>query len=390
MITINTAYLLDTLKQAIRINSIIPAEEALASFFAAKIGELGYEPSWHEVAPGRPNVYARADLGPNDRFLTLSGHLDTVDVAANWPSDPFEPVEHEGRLYGLGAMDMKAGLACALSAFKALSEAKELHGKLGRLGLAFTVDEEGYGLGARALLDTEYGQSDALLLGEPYFGSQTAPELPLGLTGKVLYKLTVQGRMTHGFFPQQGINAVEDAGRIVAALERLNIGVHPEFGRGNYATLKIEGGYKEYAIVVPERCEIIITRLTVPGESRDSAVVDMQELIDSLKLASQVTIETPPPFYEPYLLARDNTFVQTFERVYEAVTRQSPRFGIRRGITDANIYVAEGNIPTITFGPDGGGGHEASEYVEIATLEPVARIYAETAIRFLGDDMDLD
>jgi acetylornithine deacetylase/succinyl-diaminopimelate desuccinylase-like protein len=384
MLPINTNYLIDMLKQAIRINSILPHEEELATFFAEKIRALGIEPEWHQVAPGRPNVYASADLGPSDRFLTLTGHLDTVDVALNWPTDPFDPVEQDGRLYGLGSVDMKAGLACALTAFKALVDAKELHGKLGRLGLAFTVDEEGYGLGAKALLESEYGQSDALILGEPYFGSAEARELPLGLTGKVLYKLTVCGKMAHGFTPEKGINAVEDAGRLLAALDRLNIGHHPEFGSGNYATLKIEGGYEEYAVVVPEQCEIIVTRLTVPGESRDSAVADMQALVDSLDLASEVAIETPPPFYEPYLMDGDSELIGKFSAVYTEILGHPPNFGLRRGITDANIYVAEGGIPTITFGPNGGASHGAGEYVEMATLEPVARIYAETAIRFLG------
>ena len=135
------------------------------------------------------------------------------------------------------------------------------------------MDEEGYGIGAKALLDTEYAGSDAMLLGEPYFGCEIGgPDeaLPIGLTGKVLYKLTVTGRMAHAFYPERGVNAVEDAGKILAALDQLKIGQHPEFGSGNYSTLKVEGGYKEYAVVVPETCEIIISRLTVPGETRDT------------------------------------------------------------------------------------------------------------------------
>jgi acetylornithine deacetylase/succinyl-diaminopimelate desuccinylase-like protein len=189
MIQIDTDYLLNTLKEMIRINSVIPHEEKLAMYVAEKIRELGLEPEWHEVAPGRPNVYASADLGDSNHFLTLTGHMDTVDVAQNWPTDPFEPVAKEGKLYGLGSMDMKGGLACALTAFKALVEAKEWHGRLGRIGFAATVDEEGYGTGARALLQTEYGKSDALLLGEPFYGVGAGWSLPNGITGKVLYKL---------------------------------------------------------------------------------------------------------------------------------------------------------------------------------------------------------
>jgi acetylornithine deacetylase/succinyl-diaminopimelate desuccinylase-like protein len=387
MIQIDTDYLLNTLKEMIRINSVIPHEEKLAVYIAEKIRQLGLEPEWHEVAPGRPNVYASADLGGSNHFLTLTGHMDTVDVAQNWPTDPFEPVAKEGKLYGLGSMDMKGGLACALTAFKALVEAKEWHGRLGRIGFAATVDEEGYGTGARALLQTEYGQSDALLLGEPFYGVGAGWSLPNGITGKVLYKLTVTGRTAHAFHPERGVNAVEDAGKIVAALAQLQLGQHPLFGRGNYSTLKFEGGYKEYAVVVPEQCEVIITRLTVPGESVATAVADMQAPVDSLNLASHVTIETPPPFYEPYLLAETTPIFRAFKPAYEETVGQPPQFTTQKGITDSNIYVAEGNIPTIVFGPRGSGAHEAGEYVETATLEPVTRVYVETAVRFFQQEM---
>ena len=386
MISIDRAYLLSTLKEAIRINSILPHEETFATFIADEIRKLGLEPEWHEVAPGRPNVYVSADLGPSDRFLLLTGHLDTVDIAEGWPTDPFDPVQKGGKLYGLGSYDMKSGLICALAAFKALIEEPSLRGKLGRLGFAATVDEEAYGTGARALLETDYAKSTAILLGEPMNGLSPDGALPIGITGKVLYKITVKGKMAHAFYPHRGTNAVEDAGKIVAALDRLHIGSHPEYGSGNYATLKIDGGYKEYAIVVPERCEIIITRLTIPGESRESALADMQALIDSLDLASDVLLEMPPPAYDPYLIELDTPFVYSFNQSYADTLGKQPHYSFIRGITDANIYVAEGGIPTINFGPSGSGAHEAGEYVEIDSLEPVARIFAETAIRYLGEE----
>lgn len=384
MIQIDTTYLLETLKESIRINSILPHEEAYAHYLAGQIREMGVEPEIEMVAPGRPNVYATARLGPSERFILLTGHSDTVDIADGWKTDPLEPVTQDGRLYGLGSYDMKSGLVCALAAFKALVDAKELHGQLGRVGFAATVDEEGYGLGAKALLQSDYGKCDAILLGEPFFGTEIHP-LPIGITGKVLYKITLYGKQAHGFYPDRGINAIEEAGKIIAALDRLKIGNHPEYGRGNYSTLKIEGGYKEYAIVVPERCEIIITRLTVPGESQTSALQDMQALIDSLDLRCRVEIDTPDPFYEPYLISRETSFAKVFDKTYEDIVGTAPHYSFLKGITDANIYVAEGGIPTITLGPLGNGAHEAGEYVDIDSLAPVAQIFAETARRFLSE-----
>lgn len=381
MIKIDADYLLDTLKEAVKINSILPHEEKLAHFFADKLRELGIEPEWDVVAEGRPNVYGSVQLGPADKLITLTGHTDTVGIAENWLTDPFDPVIKDGKLYGLGSFDMKSGLVCALAAFKALIEATELHDQLGHIAFAATVDEEALGIGAKALLKTKYGKSDAMLLGEPMWGDAAGP-IPLGLTGKVLYKLTVVGRAAHGFYPDRGVNAVEDAAKIVAALSQLNLYEHPAHGRGNYSTLKFAGGYQEYAIVVPERCEVIITRLTVPGENRASAVADMQVLIDSLDLDCEVIIETPAPFYEPYLIDENSPFVDDFKSAYEGVIGRPPVCGFGRGITDGNIYVAEGGIPTITFGPRGYGPHECNEYVEIDSLVPVAQVFAETVINF--------
>jgi acetylornithine deacetylase/succinyl-diaminopimelate desuccinylase-like protein len=383
-LAIDMAYLVDTLKTMVSIDSILPHEERLAEFIANELRTMAIEPEWHEVAPGRPNVYCAVDLGPTDRFLVFSGHSDTVGVASGWATDPFQLTERDGRLYGLGAVNMKGGLACSLAAFKALVEGKEFHGNLGRLGFAVTVDQEGHSIGAKALLKTEYGHCDAMLHAEHFYGDTEEDYLPIAVTGKVLYKLTVRGHAAHAFRPHLGVNAVADGSRIVAALDRLRLKEHPLFGTGTVCTLKIEGGYKQYAMVVPEYCEVVITRLIVPGETQETAVQDMRELIDSLGLESEVEIETPPPCYDPYFLDRSTPILTPFQESYREVIGIDPHFAGHRGIVDANVFVAEGNIPTIVFGPKGANHHSAGEYVELAALEPVARVYAETARRFLS------
>jgi acetylornithine deacetylase len=238
------------------------------------------------------------------------------------------------------------------------------------------------GLGAKALLTTEYGKSAGILLPEPFGGRNLNPAVPLGLTGKVLYRLIVKGKMAHGFYPERGRNAVEAAGKIMAALDQLTLHEHPRYGHSNTSTLKIDGGYQEYAIVVPERCEVIITRLTVPGESRDSLIADMRQLIESLGLDCTVTIKTPAPFYEPFVIDTDSRLAKHFGQAHRAVVGRAPTFDFLTGITDANIYAAEGNMPTIMYGPDGGGAHECNEYVEIDSLAPVAQVFAESCVAY--------
>ncbi len=383
-IEIDSDFLLDCLRKLVSIPSVLPNEAKVAAYIADVLHGLGLEPEWLEVAPGRPNVYATADLGNNDRFLVFSGHHDTVTAAPDWQTNPFELVAGNGRLYGLGIYNMKAGLACMLAAMKALVETPSLQGKLGRLGFATTVDQEGGSIGARALLKTVYGRCDAMLHGEHFYGDSVEDYLPSAGLGKVLYKLTVQGRAAHGFRPHLGINAVTDAARIELALCDLPLAEDARFGKGTVCTLKIEGGYQQYEVVVPAGCEMVINRLLLPGESRATAVTEMQALVDKLDLASTVTIETPPPFFDPYFLDEQTPLLPVFQSVYGQVIGKVPTFAPHKGITDANVFVAEGGIPTIAFGPKGANHHQAGEYVEKETLALVARVYAETAVRFLG------
>lgn len=371
------------LEQLVRVDSRLPSEAALAAVIADRIRSLGLEPEWHEVAPGRPNVACAVRLGPRPGLVTLTGHLDTVHAAEGWSSDPFEPVERDGRLYGLGALDMKSGLVAALLAFERLLADRSRHDQLGTIGFAATVDEEAYGIGAKALLTTRFGQSDLMLLTEPFHGTDAADPIPVVMPGKVLYQITVRGRTSHALcHPERGINAVEDAARIVAALDRLPLGSHPVVGRMNYSTLKIEGGYREYSVVVPELCQVIVTRLLAPGETRPGAVRELEALIGTLGLASTVSVEAVPPSYEPYELDRAHAATRAFEAAYRARMGRDPVFGGLLGITDANIYQGEGGIPTIIFGPRGQGLHEKDEYVELDSIPPVIDVLVDTAIRY--------
>ncbi len=388
-VPIDTDYLFSTLSNLVRIRSVLPEEEAIAAYIAKELEKMGVDPEWDEVAPRRPNVCATIPLGTRDRFLVFSGHSDTVDAASDWQTDPFEMTERDGRLYGLGIVNMKAGLACQLTAFKALLDAYPLSRKgdphaSGRLGLAATVDQEGSSMGARALLKTGYGKCDAMLHAEHFFGDSRNDYLPIAGTGKLLYRLVIRGRAAHAFRPHRGINAIDDAARIVSSLNRLPLGEHDDVGKGTVCTLKIDGGYKQYAIVVPEECQLTITRLTVPGETKQTAVRDMEELVQSLGLQSSVEVTTQPPSYDPYSLDQSTPVLPLFSRVYEEIIGRSPHFSGHSGVTDANVFVAEGGIPTVVFGPKGGDHHMAGEHVEKESLVPVVRVYAETARRFLG------
>lgn len=378
---LDDSYALRRLEEMIAINSVVGQEGELAEYLRGELEALGLRCEIEEVEPGRPNVYARLEgEGPGKR-LNFNGHTDTIPVVEGWETDPFAPVVKDGRLYGLGACDMKGGIACILDMMRAFVESGYPFN--GELSFSGVIDEEAYGEGAKAMLKTDYGNVDAIVLAEPYPGDETKP-IPLGITGKILYDIHVKGRAAHGFRPQLGINAIEEAGEILASLDKLEFKEHPDFGRGNYSTLKIEGGYEIYSVVVPARCRFEVNRLLVPGETVETAIEDMERLIGTLELESDVEVRTKPPRYEAYVMEKDEDIIRVFDSVYKEVMDVEPHYEYAYGITDANIFAGEGKVPCLHLGPQRGGAHQKNEYVLLDWLPPVSKMYALIAARFLG------
>jgi acetylornithine deacetylase/succinyl-diaminopimelate desuccinylase-like protein len=378
---LDETYALRRLEEMISINSIVGREGELAEYLRGELEALGLKCEVEEVEPGRPNVYARLEGDRPGRRLNFNGHTDTVPIVEGWDTDPLTPMVRDGRVYGLGACDMKGGIACTLDVIRAFVESG--HPFDGELSFSGVIDEEAYGKGAKAMLKTDYGKVDAIVLAEPYPGDETKP-IPLGITGKILYDIHVKGKAAHGFRPSLGINAIEDTGRILASLEGLVFREHPDFGTGNYCTLKIEGGYEIYSVVVPAGCRFEVNRLLVPGETVQTAIEDMERLIGSIGLESEVEVGTKPPRYEAYVMGRDEEIIRVFDHVYKEVMGVEPVYEYACGITDANIFAGEGGIPCLHLGPQRGGAHQRNEYVLLDWLLPVSKMYALIAARFLG------
>ncbi|HKG24685.1 MAG TPA: M20/M25/M40 family metallo-hydrolase, partial [Thermomicrobiales bacterium] len=102
-----------------------PGEEAgvqaaVADWFAAQ----ALSPKLQSTAPDRPNVVVRIENGPSPTLL-LNGHVDTVLAVEGWSSDPWQARREGDRLYGLGACDMKSGVAAAMLATRALASRRD-------------------------------------------------------------------------------------------------------------------------------------------------------------------------------------------------------------------------------------------------------------------------
>lgn len=391
---IDEDFLFSLLKEMITIDSTLGNESALAYFLADEAEKLGLQTSFDLVAPNRENLYASHSFSSNGPVLTFNGHSDTVEVCEGWSTDPFTPIEKDGKLFGLGSADQKAGLACQLSAIKALIESDVPLS--GTIHYSAVVDEEGFGTGAKQMIKNKQfgtGQTSGVIISEPIFGDSPDNPLALGMTGKVLYKITVKGSSAHAFRPELGINAVSDAAKIIVAIQAImdneskafkgfSLTKDDDFEYGSFCVLKVDGGYKTYSVVVPEMCEIVLNRLIVPGETKETVLEDFQKLIKSLELNSKVNLEIVPPFYYSYKISQDHLLNQLLIESYQEIFNKKPKSSYLKMITDANTFMGEAGIPTILFGPKGANLHAANEYVVIDTLLPTAKMYCNLFYKF--------
>lgn len=154
-------------------------EGAVQDEFASWLRSVGLQPGLHDVEAGRPNVVVRVENGPGPT-LPLNEHVDTVLAVDGWSTDPWLPRRDGDRLYGLGACDMKAGVAAAMLATRALAGRRDLW--RGTVLFTSVVDEEAHSIGARALLASEV-TADACIV------TESSWERPcLGSVGMILYR----------------------------------------------------------------------------------------------------------------------------------------------------------------------------------------------------------
>ncbi len=378
---LDNSYTIQLTKEMINIPSVTGEEETLGLYIKGKLESYGMDTELQYVANKRPNVYGIMQGEKPGRRINYSAHTDTVPVGDDWETDPFEAKVINGKLYGRGACDMKSGIACTLNMLRAIADSGASFD--GELSFSGVIDQEATDIGAWAMMEDEKWMTlDGVVLTYSYCGNETKP-IPLGLTGKILYDVNVKGKAAHGFRPHLGINAVEDAARIIANLDKLDLKTHQEFGKGTVCTLKTEGGYRKYSVIVPESARFEVNRLLVPGESVGYALDDMERLVRSLDLDSEITVGIKPPRYEPYIASKEEPLMTILDGVYKEVMDMSPLYEHAFGITNANIFQGEHGIQCIHLGPERGNAHGPNEHVKLEWLSPISEMYARIAFKFL-------
>jgi acetylornithine deacetylase/succinyl-diaminopimelate desuccinylase-like protein len=346
-----------------------PVQRHVAGWLEAN----GLEPELQPTEGDRPNVIARFANGAGPTLL-LNGHVDTVLAVEGWSSDPWTPRRDGDRLYGLGAADMKAGVAAAMLATRALAEHRERwHGSV---IFSSVVDEEAYSIGARALIASGI-QADYCVVSE---SSWDRPAL--GSVGKTLVRIDVTGKAAHASWPWEGINAATEAAKLVARLDEIPLREHPRM-RGSHCVLSFASGNDQYVITVPEKARVILNRMIVAGESSASVLAEVQTLIDDLASPAQFELTIDPPYYPPWETDTDHPLALALARAYQAEAGHAPDLGYS-GFGDMNLFSEEAGIPTVMIGPRGDNFHQADEWVDVPSIAATSRLLVRMALDLLA------
>jgi acetylornithine deacetylase len=363
----------ELLSSLVAIDSVNPAlvpggagEAEIAAFVAGRLAQGGLDARVDEVAPGRCNAIAVARGRGGGRSLLLNAHMDTVGVAGM--SGPFTPRIEDGRLYGRGSYDMKAGLAAIMLAAERAANA----GLRGDVIVAAVCDEEHASLGAEALARSV--RADAAVVTEP-----TGLEVCVAHKGFVWLTVETAGVAAHGSRPDLGVDAITAMGPVLVALDRRAAELaqgerHPLLGHASLHATLIAGGQELSSY--PERCRLDIERRTLPGERAEDVEAEVRACAPGATVATTFV-------RAPFEVAPGESVAAALRAAAAGVLGAEPGIVGHAAWMDAAVLSAAG-IPTVVFGPGGEGAHAVEEWADIASVERCADVLTALIVDWCG------
>jgi acetylornithine deacetylase len=382
--------------ELIRIPSFTTEETRLAEWLANYLGEQGLPVTVQEIEPGRRQTIARLRGTGGGRSIMLNGHIDIDPLASGWTRDPFDPWIADGKLFGHGIYNMKAGVTACIVATLALQRAGvPLRGDV---VLACVAAELNSGIGTIHAL--ENGQkTDMAVVAEPY-GARTILTKHTGTVDVVIHTL---GRATHISKKEHGVDAIAMMMRAVAALDTLRF-THthdpdlPGLPRLNVGSI-IGGRGRDHnlrgAYTVSDFCTAYVNVRFNASQTGETVVADIRHTLDALAAADpkfEYEIEFPPRLERglgrlakaAVDVPKTSLVVQMVRRNLHLMTGAEPEhFGVRlpqsyAGNDTTHLWAA--GIPCCLYGPGGGYTDYHDVHVDLEDLFLCTRVLALTAL----------
>ncbi len=367
-------------KKLISFPSITPETGDSLDFMAELLREIGFnvvmkkfddidtssKPTW--------NIYAYTKKSPA-RNLTFIGHLDVVHSGhhTDWTYPPFEPTVDNGILYGRGACDMKAAIACFCVA--SAKFAKDNHDC--GISMLLTYDEEGNAInGTKKMLQFLHNEgftfSDAIT-GEPTCSKELGDTIKIGRRGSVNFTIEIIGKQGHAAYPEFAKNPNYTACKTILALKNY------EFDRGNKnfqaTNLEITGietSTKE-TNVIPNTIKILCNVRFNDEHTSQIIIAKIKEIVETNVRDCVFKIETKVSG-ESFSLKGD-ALAEMMKIAVKKVTGVDAEFSTSGGTSDARFMKDYANI--VEFGVLNKTAHKIDEHVPVSHIEGLTAVYRE-------------
>lgn len=371
-------------QELIRAQSYSGQEDKVAEALKKNFEEMGFD---DVVIDGYGNIIGHIKGNKPGKKIVFDGHIDTVPVSNidEWSYPPFGAEIHDGKIYGRGATDMKgavSAMACAAANF-----AKDTNKDFaGDIYVAGVVHEECFeGVAARAI--SERVKPDYVVIGE---ASQL--NIKIGQRGRGEIVIETFGKPCHSANPEKGINAVYKMAQVIEAIRTLKPTHHDVLGDGILELTDIKSSPYPGASVVPEYCRATYDRRLLVGETKESVLAPINELLeDMMKKDPQLKVKASyavgremcytgneiegERFFPGWLFDESEDFVQD---VYKEIKNRGydPSITQYNFCTNGSHYAGEANIKTLGLGPSKENlAHTVDEYIEIEQLTSVTECY---------------
>lgn len=287
-----------------------------------------------------------------DKFeLILNGHLDVIPGK----KDQYKPYIKEGRLYGVGAMDMKSNLVCAILAFKELAKSTSKP-----IGLQIVTDEEIGGFdGTKYQVESGVNANFVIATEPTNFNIVTKSK------GVLWLEIESHGQSAHGAYTWRGDNAIYKMNKFISEIYKVFPIPKKEIWAATVNVSQIETTNKSYN-KVPSDCMVKLdVRFT--EKEKDTILETIESLLpDGFEIK---VIANEPMLYTP----DDNKYVQIIKNSTQTIIRKDIKLYGANGSSDARHYSLV-NTHGVEFGPIGGGIGEDIEWVDIDSLEKYHQI----------------
>ena len=354
----------------------------------------------HTAKHPRINVIGRREGARSGKTLHMNGHLDVVPAGRGWTKDPFGAEIADGKIYGRGTCDMKAGIAAALFAAVALRRAGvETNGAIEISG---TVDEESGGYAGVAYLcrtgRVTSQNTHFAIIPEPL----NVDRICVGHRGVYWFDVVTHGRIAHGSMPYLGHSAIDDMGAILEAMrtelqpelaKRLTkVPVVPE--RSRRATLNVntmsggQVGEDVQSACVADRAHAIFDRRFLLEEGFDASKAEIQRLLESVKarvpglrydLSDRMVVH-------PLATPENSPVTQSLQSAIRRVLNKEAQVIASPGTYDQKHFDRIGHIPhTVAYGPGVLDlAHQPDEWVGIDDLKNSIAVLALATVKLLN------